>query len=431
MLKLVISAACLCVAAVQAQASDLSGQQINELLAGATVELDTPVGTKLPVRYGRDGKLLGEAGGLAWYLGAPTDRGRWWVEAGALCHKWSRWFEAETQCLRLRKEGRVIHWRRHDGNAGTATITVAAPKQAPPLLASAQPFRLKEAPPPPVPPAATKAPVKAPDKHAGLSPNAGAEQLPVPVPREAAAQDAPQKEAAAEQATQDDATPPREKPILAAPEKASPPKSQAEPTRGGLRVYKVANVRNDDVLNVRSGPSADFDIVGVLPPGTRGIAITSACRSQWCPVQHHAASGWVNRAYLTPEASAEDIRPGVALRDFREAPRSCLTPAARALLDRIEQEFGPVQAISTCRPGATIRGTWRPSRHASGNAVDFKAGDRTAAIVAWLIANHRRGGTMTYADMDHIHVDIGPCFVSIAGGPRWASWRGGRLSGAR
>ena len=30
---------------------------------------------------------------------------------------------------------------------------------------------------------------------------------------------------------------------------------------------------------------------------------------------------------------------------------------------------------------------------------------------------------MTYADMDHIHVDIGPHFVSIAGGRHWASWR--------
>jgi hypothetical protein len=25
--------------------------------------------------------------------------------------------------------------------------------------------------------------------------------------------------------------------------------------------------------------------------------------------------------------------------------------------------------------------------------------------------------------MDHIHVDIGPHFVSIAGGRHWASWR--------
>jgi hypothetical protein len=55
--------------------------------------------------------------------------------------------------------------------------------------------------------------------------------------------------------------------------------------------------------------------------------------------------------------------------------------------------------------------------------VDFLAGSRKTAIVEWLIANHRDGGTMTYAGIDHVHVDIGPHFVSIANGPRWLSWR--------
>lgn len=100
------------------------------------------------------------------------------------------------------------------------------------------------------------------------------------------------------------------------------------------------------------------------------------------------------------------------------ASRSCLTPAARGLLGRIEAQFGAVQVISTCRPGAKIRNTGRPSRHASGNAVDFNAGGRKAAIIAWLRANHHSGGTMTYARMNHIHVDIGPRFVSLNHGGR-------------
>jgi hypothetical protein len=100
--------------------------------------------------------------------------------------------------------------------------------------------------------------------------------------------------------------------------------------------------------------------------------------------------------------------------------RGCLTSAARALLGRIESQFGPMQIISTCRPGARIAGTGRISRHASGNAVDFNAGGRKAAVVRWLIANHRSGGTMTYAGMSHIHVDIGPHFVSLnSGGSRY------------
>jgi Peptidase M15 len=96
--------------------------------------------------------------------------------------------------------------------------------------------------------------------------------------------------------------------------------------------------------------------------------------------------------------------------------RSCLTSAARALLGRIESQFGQMQIISTCRPGARIAGTGRISRHASGNAVDFNAGGRKGEVVRWLIANHRSGGTMTYAGMSHVHVDIGPHFVSLNSG---------------
>ena len=72
-------------------------------------------------------------------------------------------------------------------------------------------------------------------------------------------------------------------------------------------MFRVVNVRGDDVLNVRSGPSADFDIVGGLPPGSRGIAITNACRATWCPVQHRATSGWVNSAYLAPEGPSSPV----------------------------------------------------------------------------------------------------------------------------
>jgi Peptidase M15 len=96
-------------------------------------------------------------------------------------------------------------------------------------------------------------------------------------------------------------------------------------------------------------------------------------------------------------------------------PRSCLTSAARNLLGRIENQFGRMQIISTCRPGARVAGTGRPSRHASGNAVDFNAGAKKQAVIQWLLANHSSGGTMTYPRMDHIHVDIGPRFVSLSG----------------
>jgi uncharacterized protein YcbK (DUF882 family) len=72
-----------------------------------------------------------------------------------------------------------------------------------------------------------------------------------------------------------------------------------------------------------------------------------------------------------------------------------------------------VQIISTCRPGARIAGSGRISKHASGDAVDFDAGRRKGDVVRWLIANHKSGGTMTYSDMSHIHIDIGRHFVAL------------------
>ena len=75
-----------------------------------------------------------------------------------------------------------------------------------------------------------------------------------------------------------------------------------------------------------------------------------------------------------------------------------------------------MQLISTCRPGARIAGSGRISKHASGEAIDFNAGRRKGEVVRWLIANHKSGGTMTYAGMSHIHVDVGHHFVALNSG---------------
>jgi hypothetical protein len=124
-------------------------------------------------------------------------------------------------------------------------------------------------------------------------------------------------------------------------------------------------------------------------------------------------SAWLSAAILASCLLA----PEHAAAGSDGTSRSCLTSSARGLLARIEDKFGSVKIISTCRPGAKIAGTGRPSRHASGNAVDFDAGSRKGRIVRWLVANHRSGGTMTYSGMNHIHVDIGPHFVSLAEAP--------------
>ena len=464
MLKRIITAAFLGATLAQAQPSALSGPQIRELVAGATLVIVTPLGTRLPVHYARDGRLSGDAGALAAYLGADVDKGRWWVASDQLCHKWNRWFGSEPQCMRLSKEGPTIHLRSQEGYEVTGTVAAAPALQAKAVPPRAEPDRARQATPPDVPAPRPAAPEERPRQAvepASQPPQEAAKEAPAlvaPAPVPASAAKAPLapatavpsanlpspaelKEAVGQAAPAPVPASAAKAPLapVAALPSAGPP-SPAEP--GASRAaqpgfgsgFRVVNIRGDDVLNVRSGPSADFDIVGGLPPGSRGVAITSACRSAWCPVQHRATNGWVNSAYLAPEEPASPLPRSSApvlgealaspgLRDAPDAPRTCLTAEVRALLDRVERQFGPVKTISTCRPGAFIAGTGHPSRHASGNAVDFLAGTRKAAIVEWLIANHRDGGTMTYADMDHIHIDVGPHFVSIANGPHWLSWR--------
>jgi len=109
----------------------------------------------------------------------------------------------------------------------------------------------------------------------------------------------------------------------------------------------------------------------------------------------------------------------------------CLPGILKQRLAQISQKFGPVQVISSHRPGARIAGSGQPSLHGSCRAVDFNTSGNYGAVVAWLKANHN-GGVGTYScGMNHIHIDNGPrvrfhnC-VSANGAPRNSSRHAGR-----
>lgn len=445
----------------------MTGAEIQESVAGATVEIEAPLGARLPMTFAADGTMTGSAGSLAFFLGASVDTGRWWVAGNKLCQKWNRWFGGERQCMDIERDGTRIYWRNENGKSGTG-IVVAQNRPAPaaPVAARNAPSAFADGGR--LPRSTTTADVGRPTVAAAAQVAQAAPPAPQPTrtaaapaqlvaePREVIRTVPVRPRVIEVRATDDTATPPSPTPIEVT---VTPPAAEtdandtvknvrtapSEPSR----TFRVVNVRDDDVLNVRRGPSTDFDVVGELQPDSRGVVMTGTCRAVWCPVQHDSVTGWVNRLYLSQSDDenapsrevptqtrrpSSSVSPGttpgrsLTFRDPPDAPRTCLTAPARALLDEIEAKFGPVKLVSTCRPGARIAGTNRISRHASGNAVDFNAGSRKAQIVAWLIENHKTGGTMTYPDMDHIHVDIGPRFVSIAGGMHWANWREGRTS---
>jgi hypothetical protein len=104
---------------------ELGDEALKQTVVGKTVNLDTPFGVSIPITYHGNGLMSGKAGILESFLGAQSDRGRWWVANGKLCQKWFRWLDAEPSCMQLKQDGAKILWRRDDGLSGTATIASA------------------------------------------------------------------------------------------------------------------------------------------------------------------------------------------------------------------------------------------------------------------------------------------------------------------
>ena len=64
-------------------------------------------------------------------------------------------------------------------------------------------------------------------------------------------------------------------------------------------LFDVARVASDDVLNVRSGPGARFDVVGAIPfDATRVEVIAPSDDHRWGLVNAGEGTGWVSLAFL-------------------------------------------------------------------------------------------------------------------------------------
>ncbi|MGI9383351.1 MAG: SH3 domain-containing protein [Methyloligellaceae bacterium] len=96
--------------------------------------------------------------------------------------------------------------------------------------------------------------------------------------------------------------------------------------------YRVVNVANWDVLNMRAGPSARDPIVGALKPGEGGILIqTCAHHATWCRVSARGLTGWVSMRFLAGYADTPAPRP---------RPRPVPRPGAGAAFPHPAQSWG-------------------------------------------------------------------------------------------
>ena len=310
MLGRTLVVSCFCASSVLAvEPVPLRGSTIKSMIgAGATIELDTPLGTKVPIRFSPDGQMQGEAGAVASYLGAATDTGRWWVSGNKLCQQWTRWLDAEKQCLTLQQNGRQILWESDDGKSGTATVTIrqeqmAMTENAPryglgaPDETSAR-FVPRAAPPTGEVEAfvmsAPKAPAAARPQHASAAVAAAPLKAFTTVTKPETAKVMPRAVTAVPTPLAGPARTTVAPPVRAAATSTIAP-IPADPT------FSVVGVRASDVLTVRAGPSSDHAPVAAIPPESRGVRVIGRCQDGWCPVEHEGRAGWVNSLYLAEE----------------------------------------------------------------------------------------------------------------------------------
>jgi len=75
-------------------------------------------------------------------------------------------------------------------------------------------------------------------------------------------------------------------------------------------------------------------------------------------------------------------------------------------LRSVETKFGKIRILSSCRPGATVRKTGRPSMHRYCRAVDFNPPRGKYRQVARYLKTTWGGGVGTYSGrFNHIHID--------------------------
>ena len=61
----------------------------------------------------------------------------------------------------------------------------------------------------------------------------------------------------------------------------------------------VVNVRQDDTLNVRSGPGVGFRILYAIPPTACGVSVQwNSCQGNWCRVTYNGRTGWANTRFI-------------------------------------------------------------------------------------------------------------------------------------
>jgi len=107
-----------------ADTGPLKGPALKRTLSNKTLHLNTPLGVTMPIKFRRNGTMIGRAKpALARYTGSKYDKGVWWIKGNRVCQKWRRWLSGRSYCFSLHMRGRMVYWRRNYGRTGTGIIS--------------------------------------------------------------------------------------------------------------------------------------------------------------------------------------------------------------------------------------------------------------------------------------------------------------------
>lgn len=96
----------------------------------------------------------------------------------------------------------------------------------------------------------------------------------------------------------------------AAPPPQPSPTVEPKGSTDGINLHMVVGIERNDVLNVRNGPGASYDIVGAIPPYGFDISVLgewqAAGKAWWAPVRYGTVTGWVNADFLAEQVGSAE-----------------------------------------------------------------------------------------------------------------------------
>ncbi|MFO1437305.1 MAG: SH3 domain-containing protein [Verrucomicrobiaceae bacterium] len=136
------------------------------------------------------------------------------------------------------------------------------------------------------------------------------------------------------------------------------------------KVYRVTGIDSDDVLNVRSGPGANYSIVAKFLNGKRGFRITGQSvnngADDWVPIEWETienedgkGKGWTRPMYLAEESDSwkpNDNRPLATKPPPVKEPASEAGSPVSSLRFRFDGEFIPSWSSTVPKSMGTYKG---------------------------------------------------------------------------